>query len=94
MLARLTSALILVLSLATLATATLAPAALAQEGCKPSKLSCSQLNAGCEKTCQNFPNPSACIARSCTVNLTSCKANGVWKSAATASACWKTTNRS
>ncbi len=67
--------------------------AVAQDGCQQVQRSCSQMNARCESTCQAANNPSACIARVCSVNLTSCKANGIWKPAGGA-ACWKTNNRS
>jgi hypothetical protein len=75
------------------ALAALAGQALAQDGCKDSRSSCSQLNASCEKACQGGNNPSACIARTCSIALTGCKANGVWKSVVSP-ACWKTNIRS
>lgn len=75
------------------ALAAMAGQALAQEGCRDSRNSCSQLNASCEKACQGGNNPSACVARTCSVSLTGCKANGVWKSVLSP-ACWKTNNRS
>lgn len=65
----------------------------AQEGCRASQRSCSQMNADCEQKCQGGNNPSACVARICSNAFTGCKANGVWKGAA-ATACWKTGNRS
>lgn len=65
----------------------------AQEGCKTAQSSCSQLNADCERKCQNGNDPSACVARFCSVALTACKANGVWK-VARSPGCWKTNNRS
>lgn len=65
----------------------------AQEGCQTVQRSCSQMNQVCERNCQNGNNPSACVARFCSVNLTACKANGVWKPQGGA-ACWKTNNRS
>ena len=65
----------------------------AQEGCRASRISCSQMNANCERNCQNGNNPSACVAQLCSVALNGCKANGVWK-AATSPGCWKTNNRS
>ncbi|MCU4179424.1 hypothetical protein [Bosea sp. BH3] len=65
----------------------------AQEGCRASQNSCSQINASCERNCQKGNNPSACVARLCSVPLSGCKANGVWKSVASQS-CWKTSNRS
>jgi len=65
----------------------------AQEGCRTSQISCSQMNANCERNCQNGSNPSACVAQLCSVALNGCKANGVWK-AATSPACWRTNNRS
>jgi len=68
-------------------------AASAQEGCRASQNSCSQINASCEQNCQKGNNPSACVARLCSVPLSGCKANGVWKSVASQS-CWKTNNRS
>lgn len=66
--------------------------AFAQEGCKVAQSSCSQMNANCEKLCQNSNNPSACVARSCSGALTVCKANGVWRSPGSPG-CWKTNNR-
>ncbi|MGX5734349.1 hypothetical protein [Bosea thiooxidans] len=68
-------------------------AASAQEGCRASQYSCSQMHASCEQRCQNGNNPSACIARTCSVSLSGCKANGIWKSVASPS-CWKINNRS
>lgn len=71
--------------------ATLHPAT-AQEGCKTAQSSCSQMNATCEKNCQGSNNPSACVARSCSSTLNTCKANGVWKAPGSAGF-WKTNNR-
>jgi hypothetical protein len=51
------------------------------------------MNARCERNCQNNNNPSACIARACSVNLTSCQANGIWQPRGGA-ACWRTNSRS
>ncbi len=67
--------------------------AIAQEGCRAARGSCSQMNADCEKKCQAGTNPSACVARVCSGAMTGCKANGVWKSVLSP-ACWKTNNRS
>lgn len=80
--------------LGSLMLAAAAHPAIAQEGCKTAQSSCSQMNATCEKNCQGASNnPSACIARSCSTTLSTCKANGVWKAPGSAG-CWKTTNRS
>ncbi|AMJ63076.1 hypothetical protein AXW83_24725 [Bosea sp. PAMC 26642] len=76
-----------------IALAAMAGSAVAQEGCKTSQLSCSQISADCTKKCQSANSPSACEARLCTVPFSTCKANGVWKSVASP-ACWKTNNRS
>jgi hypothetical protein len=67
--------------------------AFAQDGCQTVQRSCSQMNQTCEQRCQNQRNPSSCIATACSVNLTSCKSNGVWKPPGGA-ACWRTSNRS
>jgi len=67
--------------------------ATAQEGCRASKFSCSQMNADCESKCRKAGNnPAGCIARLCTAALPTCKANGVWR-AGSSPACWTTTNR-
>lgn len=77
---------------AILSASTLHPAA-AQDGCKAAQRSCSEMNATCEKNCQGASNnPSACIARTCSVTFNTCKANGVWK-APGSPGCWKTNNR-
>ena len=77
------------------ATAGLAPAAYAQQGCKATQLSCSQLNKTCEQTCKNRGGKAdSCIALYCATNMPTCKAEGVWKSTSAASACWTTTKRS
>ena len=68
-------------------------AAMAQEGCRTARSSCSQINADCTQRCQKGTNPSACVARLCTVPFDGCKATGIWKSVASV-ACWKTNNRS
>ncbi len=82
----------LLVGLAILA-ATLHPA-IGQDGCTAARSSCSQMNASCEKTCQGASNnPSACISRSCSATLNTCKATGIWKPAGSAG-CWKTNNRS
>jgi len=65
----------------------------AQEGCRGVQSSCSQMNASCEQKCQGGNNPSACVARLCSVPFTGCKVNGVWKSVASPT-CLKTNNRS
>lgn len=65
----------------------------AQEGCRAAQSSCSQMNASCEQKCQAGNNPSACVARLCSVPFSGCKANGVWKSVASPT-CLKTNNRS
>lgn len=83
----------LIFAAVTLACLAHGGSAWAQEGCKTVQRSCSQMNTECESRCQNGNNPSACIARLCSVHLSSCKANGVWKPAGGA-ACWKTNNRS
>ncbi len=72
---------------------TIGTGAQAQDGCKVVNASCSQMNARCERNCQNNNNPSACIARACSVNLTSCQANGIWQPRGGA-ACWRTNSRS
>jgi hypothetical protein len=76
------------------ATAGLAPAAQAQQGCKATASSCSQMYAACEKTCRAQGKSDACIAQYCSTNMTQCKANGMWKSTSAASACWVTTKKS
>ncbi|WP_293865744.1 hypothetical protein [uncultured Alsobacter sp.] len=81
-------------SVALVATLGAASPSAAQQGCKPTALSCSQLNASCEKTCRAQGKSDACIAQYCSTNLVACKANGVWKSTSSASACWTTTKRS
>jgi len=83
----------LAISLAISAALSFFSPAAAQEGCRQVQASCSQMNQTCERNCQNGNNPSACIARFCSVNMNSCKANGVWKPQGGA-ACWKTNNRS
>ncbi len=65
--------------------------AWAQEGCRTTANSCTQIYQGCEARCQKSSNnASACIAKVCTTPLTECKGTGVWRSRATSSACWKT----
>ncbi len=60
----------------------------AQEGCRPTASSCTQLYQNCEALCQkNSNNPGACIGRTCATPLTECKGTGVWRSRATSSAC-------
>lgn len=76
------------------ATAGLAPAAQAQQGCKATPYSCSQLYSDCEKKCRARGSADICIAKFCSTNMTECKANGVWKSTSSASACWTTTKKS
>lgn len=66
----------------------------AQEGCKVVTTSCTQLNQSCEQKCQASNNQGRCIGSICAPQLSNCKASGVWKSANTAAACWKTNNRS
>lgn len=70
-----------------------ASSAFAQEGCKPTQSSCSQMKARCEQICTAQANPSRCVAATCEVALPGCKANGVWAVRGGA-ACWKTSNRS
>lgn len=76
------------------ATAGMASAAHAQQGCKASTNSCTQFYKSCEQICRNRGNGESCVARYCSTSLTSCKANGVWKSVSAGNACWTTTNRS
>lgn len=67
----------------------------AQEGCKQVTSSCSALYRSCEQNCNKVSNnASACIARVCSQPLEGCKANGVWRSVQSGSACWATKNRS
>lgn len=67
----------------------------AQEGCKQVTTSCSVMFKSCEQNCNKVSNnASACIARVCTPPLAGCKANGVWRSVQSGSACWATKNRS
>ena len=67
----------------------------AQEGCKQVSTSCSAMFRSCEQNCNKVgSNPSACIARVCTPPLDGCKANGVWRSVQSGSACWATKNKS
>jgi predicted secreted protein len=70
------------------------PQASAQEGCKTVQFSCTQMNQRCEKACQSGRDPSICIARTCSISMTSCKSTGTWKSQMSGAACWKTNNRS
>ena len=67
--------------------------AFAQEGCKMVTGSCTQLSQSCEKQCQTSNNASACVGRFCAPKLETCKSTGVWRSANTGAACWKTNNR-
>lgn len=68
--------------------------AAAQEGCRQVRQSCSTMFKECERRCQSGNNPSACVARTCSTPFNGCKANGVWRSVVTGSACWSTTDRS
>ncbi|SFC99686.1 hypothetical protein SAMN05428997_11580 [Bosea sp. CRIB-10] len=67
----------------------------AQDGCKQVTSSCSAMFKSCEQNCNKVSNnASACIARVCSQPLEGCKANGVWRSVQSGSACWATKNRS
>lgn len=77
-----------------LAAVGLPSASLAQQGCKATQYSCSQMYADCAKTCRARGSADVCIAKYCSTSLTECKANGVWKSTSSASACWTTTKKS
>lgn len=68
-------------------------AAGAQEACRAAQSSCSQMNASCEQKCKTGNNPSACVARLCSVPYSGCKINGIWRSASSPT-CLKTNNRS
>ncbi|MFC5423410.1 hypothetical protein ACFPOB_28095 [Bosea eneae] len=69
--------------------------ASAQDGCKQVTSSCSAMFKSCEQNCNKVSNnASACIARVCSQPLEGCKANGVWRSVQSGSACWATKNRS
>lgn len=69
--------------------------ARAQDGCKQVTSSCSAMFKSCEQNCNKVSNnASACIARVCSQPLEGCKANGVWRSVQSGSACWATKNRS
>jgi hypothetical protein len=76
------------------ATAGLPSVSHAQQGCKTSTYSCSQLYNDCEKKCRARGTGDICIAKFCSTGLSDCKATGVWKSASSGSACWTTTKRS
>lgn len=95
MTARFKVASLLAVAMAGLAMAGLASSAQAQQGCKATALSCSQLNKACEQTCRNRgAKAESCIALYCATNMPTCKSEGVWKSTSAASACWTTTKRS
>lgn len=67
----------------------------AQDGCKQVTSSCSALLRNCEQNCSKVSNnASACVARVCSQPFEGCKANGVWRSVQSGSACWATKNRS